>query len=227
MIRRSVLIAASVVLAVTGLSACSTGATDSADSSADSASKADSGAFPVTVEHAYGSTKITKEPTKVATLGWSDQDVALSLGVVPVASQAITWGGNDKKSTDWFDAELKKVGGKQPVRYNADTSIPFTEISKAAPDLILATNSGVTKADYKKLSEIAPTVAYPDAPYLTSWQDSLEMVGKALGRSSLAAEVADKTQHEIDHAKEEYPQIQGKSLVFAYLTYALLRGERL
>ena len=32
-------------------------------------------------------------------------------------------------------------------------------------------------------------VAYPDDPWLTPWQDSLEMVGKALGRSEQADEV--------------------------------------
>ena len=211
MIRRSVLIAASLVLAATGLAACSTGATDSADGSAESASKADKGAFPVTVEHAYGSTEITEEPTNVATIGWSDHDVALSLGVVPVAAQAITWGGNEQQSTDWFDAELKKVGGKQPVRYNADTSIPFTEISKAAPDLILATNSGITEADYKKLSEIAPTVAFPGAPWLTSWQDSLEMIGKATGRVTLSEEVKKETEDAIAQAQKDHPQIVGAS----------------
>ena len=218
MIRRSVLIAASLVLAATGLAACSTGATDPADGSAESASKADKGAFPVTVEHAYGSTEITEEPTNVATIGWSDHDVALSLGVVPVAAQAITWGGNEQQSTDWFDAELKKVGGKQPVRYNADTSIPFTEISKAAPDLILATNSGITEADYKKLSEIAPTVAYPEAAWTTPWRETVTIVGTALGLEDEAEGVLDDLDAVLAATAEEHPELAGNAVAAVWDT---------
>ena len=61
-------------------------------------------AFPVTIEHAFGSTTIEKEPQRVATLGWSDQDHVAALGVVPVGATKITYGGNRSGSTDFFDA---------------------------------------------------------------------------------------------------------------------------
>ena len=200
-----------VALAGAGLSGCATGSTEAAETP-DAATSADAQAFPVTIEHAFGSTEITEEPKRVATLGWSDQDAALALGVVPVGATKLTWGGNAQGSSDWFDAALEKVGGEQPVRYDDSDGAPVEEIAKLDPDVILATNSGITEQEYKKLSKIAPVVAYPEAPWVTPWQTSLETVGKALGRTSQAEEVAATTQQEIDAAKAEYPQLAGTSL---------------
>ena len=104
------------------------------------------------------------------------------------------------------------------MRYDDADGAPVEEVAKLAPDLILATNSGITEEEYNKLSKIAPVVAYPEAPWITPWQDALDMVGQALGRSTLADEVEAETQAVIDDAKEEYAEIQGKSLIFAYLT---------
>ena len=219
MLRRRSLSAllAGVALAGAGLSGCATGSTEAAETP-DAATSADAQAFPVTIEHAYGSTEITEEPKRVATLGWSDQDAALALGVVPVGATKLTWGGNAQGSSDWFDAALEEVGGEQPVRYDDSDGAPVTEIAKLDPDVILATNSGITEQEYKKLSKIAPVVAYPEAPWVTPWQTSLETVGRALGRTSQAEEVAAATQQEIDAAKAEYPQLEGASFIFSYLT---------
>ena len=219
MLRRRSLPAAlgAILLAGLGLSGCATGSTEAAETP-DAVTRADAQAFPVTIEHAFGSTTITEEPKRVATLGWSDQDAALALGVVPVGATKLTWGGNEQGSSDWFDAALGKVGGEQPVRYDDADGAPVAEIAKLDPDLILATNSGITEQEYRKLSKIAPVVAYPEAPWVTPWQTSLTTVGKALGRTARAEEVASETQQEIDAAKKEYPQLAGASFIFAYLT---------
>jgi len=212
-LRHLVIAAAVGALALTG---CSTGSTDSGGDSG-SSTKADADAFPVTIEHAFGKTTVEKEPKRVATIGWSDQDHALSLGVVPVGATKLTWGGNKAGSSDWFDAALKKEGAKAPVRYDDTDGVPIDEIAKLSPDLILATNSGITDADYKKLTKIAPVVAYPEAPWVTPWQTSLETVGKALGRSDQAEKVKADTEKKIDAAKEDNPELEGKSLIFGYL----------
>jgi len=197
------------------LTGCSTGSTD--DSSAEANTEAEAGAFPVTIEHAFGKTTIEKEPKRVATLGWNDQDSALSLGVAPVGATKLTWGGNEGGSSDWFDAEVEKQGVEAPVRYDDADGAPVEEVAKLTPDVILATNSGITKEDYTKLSKIAPVVAYPEAPWVTPWQTSLELVGKALGRSDRAQEVESETQEAIDEAKEQHPEFAGKELIFGYL----------
>jgi iron complex transport system substrate-binding protein len=213
--------AGALLLVAASLASCSTGSTSSAGAAAPTASTtAEPGAFPVTVRHAFGRTTIEREPTRVATLGWTDQDNAVALGVVPVGATKLTWGGNPGGSSDWFDAALDDLGAPAPVRYDDADGAPVVDIAKLDPDLILATNSGLTRAEYDKLSKIAPVVAYPDAPWTTPWQTSLEMVGEALGRGSLAGDVAARTEDALATARREHPEVQGKSLVFAYLTTA-------
>jgi iron complex transport system substrate-binding protein len=219
---RTLRLGAAAALAVAALTACSTGSTSDADTATEptTATEVEPDAFPVTIEHAFGETTITEAPTRVATLGWTDHDHALALGVVPVGATKITWGGNAAGSTDWFDAAVEEAGAEAPVRYDDTDGTPIDEVAQLEPDLILATNSGITEADYKKLSKIAPVVAYPEFPWTTPWQTSLETVGQALGRSDLAAEVATETQAVIDAAKEDYPELDGASLIYSYLTPA-------
>lgn len=220
---RTLRLGAAAALAVAALTACSTGSTtDDTDTATEptTATEVEADAFPVTIEHAFGETTIEEEPVRVATIGWTDQDVALSLGVAPVGATAITWGGNEDQSTEWYDAELEELGAEQATRYSDADGTPVAEVAKLAPDLILATNSGLTAAEYKKLSAIAPVVAYPDAPWVTTWEESLDMVGEALGRSDLADEVEDATEASIEAAAEAHPELAGKSFIFGALTTA-------
>jgi iron complex transport system substrate-binding protein len=103
------------------------------------------------------------------------------------------------------------------VRYHDADGAPIDEVAELAPDLILATNSGITEAEYQKLSKIAPVVAYPEAPWTTNWQTTLEMVGRALGRTALAEEVRAETEATIEEAKEANPELQGAELIYGYL----------
>ena len=213
--KRTLTAAALLVAALTG---CSTGST-STDTAAEptATTTVDADAFPVTIEHALGETTIESEPTRVATLGWTDHDHALALGVVPVGATKITWGGNEAGSTDWFDAAVEEAGAEAPVRYDDADGAPIDEVAELAPDLILATNSGITDAEYAKLSKIAPVVAYPEAPWTTNWQTSLEMVSQALGRTALAEEVEADTENTIEQAKADNPELQGAELIYGYL----------
>lgn len=213
---------AAATLLVAALTGCSTGSTDAAADTADptTTTSVDPDAFPVTIEHALGETTIEAEPTRVATLGWTDQDSAVALGVVPVGATKITWGGNEAGSTAWFDAAVEEAGAEAPVRYDDADGAPIDEIAELAPDLILATNSGITEAEYAKLSKIAPVVAYPEAPWTTNWQTSLEMIGQALGRTALAGEVAAETEATIEEASAANPELDGAELIYGYLTPA-------
>jgi iron complex transport system substrate-binding protein len=199
------------------LSACSTGSTaQEGETTTATASKAEAGAFPVTIEHAYGETTIEKEPKRVVALGWSDPDVVLSLRVVPVGASNNSWGGTEEGSTVWFDEALAEIDvAEAPTRID-DTSSGIAgavgDVAKLRPDLILATNSGMTRAEYEKLSKLGvPVVAYPDKAWMTPWRKSLDMIGKALGRSKLADEVEADVEETLARAKEEHPDLVGKS----------------
>ncbi|GGB77745.1 iron ABC transporter substrate-binding protein [Knoellia flava TL1] len=219
--RRSLVAAAASGVVALALTACSTGPTSeaAADPATSSSSAVDKDAFPTTVKHAFGETTISAEPKRVATVGWNDADVVVSLGVIPVGATKITWGGNANGSTDWFDAAVTKLDADaQIARYDDTAGIPVEEIAAAKPDLILGVNSGITKEDYDKLSKIAPTVAYPGQAWGTSWEQSVELVGQALGRTELATKVAADTNKAIDDAIAKYPQIKRKSAAWAWFT---------
>ncbi|MFL6079937.1 MAG: iron-siderophore ABC transporter substrate-binding protein [Ornithinibacter sp.] len=218
------LLAAVPVLAV-ALAGCATGPTDAGTpragaGSASAGTSADSAAYPVTISHAHGTTTIAKPPTRVATIGWADADVVAALGVVPVGAPKITWGGNAKGSTDWFDAAATKLGVQDGdiARYDDSAGIPFDDIAATRPDLILGLSSGVTKEDYDKLAKIAPVVAYPSAPWGTPWQEQLTTIGTALGRPTEAAALLTDTTRAIENAVAANPQLKGKKAAWAWFS---------
>ncbi|MEE2524618.1 iron-siderophore ABC transporter substrate-binding protein [Pseudarthrobacter sp. J75] len=218
---------ATAVLAAVALSlsGCSTGpAASDSDSTASASAQ-----FPVTIEHAFGETVIEKQPTRVATVSWVNDDVALALGVVPVGMPKVEWGGNEQGSTPWKDAALEDLGAsigtdKAPAMYSEADGINFTEIAKTTPDVILAAYSGLTEEDYKKLSEIAPVVAYPELAYGTPWQDSTALIGKALGKEDEAGKLIADTESVIKEKVAEYPQIEGKTYIYGNLEPASADG---
>ena len=109
--RRSLVAPAATAVAALALTACSTGPTSeaSADPSTSSSVGVDNDAFPTTITHAFGETTVDAEPRRIATVGWNDADVVVSLGVIPVGATKITWGGNADGSTDWFDAGVTEL----------------------------------------------------------------------------------------------------------------------
>jgi iron complex transport system substrate-binding protein len=209
------------MLAAAALTACSTGSTEtgSTGSTVSTASAAaDSSAFPVTIDNAnFGPVTIDKQPTRVATLGPQDPDNLLALGVVPIGVPKISWGGDDKGSTPWFQDTLAKLGGAMPAQYDDSDSVPIDEIAKSGPDLILATNYSLTKQQYNQLSKIAPVVAYPGDPWTTTWQDSLALDAKALGLESKGQEVLEQTNAAIADAKAANPDLAGKTFIWGAL----------
>ncbi|WP_181781090.1 ABC transporter substrate-binding protein [Pseudonocardia pini] len=176
-------------------------------------SRASGRGFPVTIPHAFGQTTIEAEPTRVATVSAANQDVAIALGVVPVVMPFFDYGGDAEGVLPWVRDAL--VGKPLPqIAGRSLEPIAIEAVAAAAPDLILATYSGLTQAEYDTLSRIAPVVAYPDAPYSTSWQDQTRIAGQALGRSARAEELVVATQARLAAAVGEYPQLAGAT--FAY-----------
>jgi iron complex transport system substrate-binding protein len=214
---------ASAVLAAAALSlsACSTGPAAGPAASTPDAGTSSSSQFPVTIKHVFGETTIKERPTRVATVSWVNDDVAIALGVVPVGVPKNEWGGNEQGSTPWKDAALKELGAgfgtaKAPVQYSEADGINFTEIAKLTPDVILAAYSGLSEEDYRKLSEIAPVVAHPEVAYGTSWQDSTAIIGKALGKDAEATKLISATEATVKNEAAKYPQIAGKRFIYGY-----------
>jgi len=171
--------------------------------------------FPVTIEHALGTTVIEAQPERIVTIGWMSQDSVLALGVVPVGIPFSAWGGDENGFYPWVRAKLDELGQGDPAMLNYNDGIPFEDILATAPDLILARYSGLTQDEYDRLSTIAPVVAYAGEPWSGEWRDIVRTNGKALGRSADAEALVAATDAQIAEVSAAHPEFEGKTFSFA------------
>lgn len=220
-LRGTSLLAATVLVA-----GCGSGAAESTeDAAAPSGSSASGGAFPVTVATAFGDVEIPEEPARVVALGWGDAETALALGVQPVGA------------SDWLGFGGEGVGPWSEGEYDEapeiiETLEPSLEtIAALEPDLILDTRSPATQERFDALSAIAPTVGQPEGvgPYLTTWQQQLDLVGQALGREEQADELQAGVEQQFAEAAAANPEFEGTEVaVGAYTSEgfgAYVRGD--
>lgn len=192
-------LAAATVVALAGCSSTGT---------AESAATTDGAAFPVTIEHALGSTTIEAQPQRIVTLGWNAQDILFKLGVTPVGMPDEDFGAGNSGVPPWEEPYYDPAKTQRFDGYNS----PYETIATMRPDVILAPNSGVDKDAYAKLSAIAPTVANPGAPWLTSWQDQTRMIGRAVGKSAQADKEIDNVESLLRSTAAQHPEFAGKTV---------------
>lgn len=203
-----------VLLMVLGLGACGEGANEQPPSSSGSG-KSDaqqsraSDEFPVQVKHKYGTTEIDSPPERVVTLGLSDQDAVLALGVKPVG--AIDW-FKERPYGKWpWTDEL--WGEDRPTIVGERDDYNLEKIFELKPDLIIALYSGMSDQQYETLSKIAPVVGQPpDYPdYAAPWQEMTRLAGKALGKSERAEQLITEIDEKFAQVRKEHPEFDGKS----------------
>ncbi len=209
------LLSAALLSAVVALSACSTTGTEEADAPAASTSAA--AQFPVTIATTFGDVTIPKQPERVVALGWSDADTALSLGVQPVGAADWLAFGNDGQGP-WNT-------GKYPTKPTllGTLEINMEQVAALKPDLILDTRSSGDKARYDQLKALGVPVVGPPtggAQYLTTWEQQLDMVGKALGKQTEAAQLKTALDAKFAAAAAANPSFKGKTVAAAVRTGA-------
>ena len=93
-------------------------------------------------------------------------------------------------------------------------------VATLEPDLILDTRSDGTQERYDSLSQIAPTIGLPEGvgPYQTTWQQQLELVGQALGRTEEAATVRADVDQQFADATAEHPEFDGTGVAVGAYT---------
>jgi iron complex transport system substrate-binding protein len=202
------LLAASLLL----LTACGSGSTTPAE-----APQAGSGtAFPVTIEHKYGSTTVNAEPKRIVVAGLTEQDALLALGIVPVGT------------TEWLKKyegaigpwATAKLGDAPKPTVLIDQGAPqFEKIASLRPDVIIGVNSGMTQETYDKLSKIAPTVAQlkGQIDYGVSWQDTTKAVGKIVGKVAAADKLVTDNEALIAKARKDNPKFENATAIVATL----------
>ncbi|PRA81131.1 ABC transporter substrate-binding protein [Microbacterium sp. MYb66] len=194
-----------VVVSAAALTSCAPAAEDSGPA-------VDSDAFPVTVEHAYGGTTITEQPTRIVSVGYTEQDTLWALGLEPVG--VTDWyGDHEFASWPWAD---EARGGSEPEVLTTSDGLDFEAIALLDPDLIIGTNAGMTEEDYDRLSDIAPTVAHSGdySMYFEPWDVQTLQIGEAVGLPDEAQKLVDDVDAQFADAAAAHPEFAGKSIVF-------------
>ena len=171
--------------------------------------------YPIVIKHALGETIIESKPERVATVQWANHDVALSLGVVPVGFSAANFGVQDDSGLlPWTAKKLEELGVKDPNVFQDTDGLDFEAISDSNPDVILASYSGITQEDYDLLSEIAPVVAYPTAPWATTWREQVNLNAAGMGMKEEGEQLIKETEDIVNEKLSKYPQIKDKKVVW-------------
>ncbi|MEU3224953.1 iron-siderophore ABC transporter substrate-binding protein [Streptomyces sp. NPDC006976] len=214
-------VAAAVTAAALGvglLVGCGSDSQDKADDKAPAASAG--GVFPVTVEHAFGSTKITKAPERVVSVGYTDDQDILAFGIKPVGM--VDQYPNPEGKTPDINTQWPWVkdqwGDARPevIMKNGDAGPNYEKIAALRPDLIIAVYSEIDRAAYDKLSKIAPTVGRTKAekePFSAPWQDNAEHIAKALGKEKEGKEMVAGIQEKLDAAAKAHPEFAKQTAV--------------
>lgn len=150
----------------------------------------------------------------MVTVGLSDHDYVLALGVVPVG--LTDWYGDYPTGT-WPWATPKLGAARPEVMPRNGDRINYEAVAALRPDLIIGQYTGITEADYARLTQIAPTVAqsgeFPD--YGMPWQDTTGIIGRALGRKEQAEQLIAGIDARFAAARAAHPQFEGLSAVVA------------
>ncbi|MDP9862041.1 MULTISPECIES: iron-siderophore ABC transporter substrate-binding protein [Streptosporangium] len=213
--RRALSLSAVVAAAALALGGCS-----AAEEKPAAAAPAGTGgsAFPVTIDSALGQAKITQQPQRVVTLGQGSAETAIALGFTPVGIESYAWGSDKTGYLPWIHEAVTKAGGTLPKQFAGGEDIDFDTIVELDPDVILAPWSGITKEQYSVLSGIAPTVAYPDLPWSTNWDQQIEIISKALGRPAEAQPLISKVRKQLADAAATRPRYKDVTFSYIYTT---------
>ncbi|MFC8181801.1 iron-siderophore ABC transporter substrate-binding protein [Rhodococcus sp. NPDC057297] len=202
--------AAAAAAAALLLSACSSSSGDTTSTPTSGAES--SGAFPVTVDHAFGETTVESEPQRVVSVGYTEQDTLLALGVTPVG--ITEWYGEQPYAT-WPWAQ-DALGDAQPEVLDNSDGFQYERIAALDPDLIIGTNAGLDQETYSKLSEIAPTIAQSGeyTGFFEPWDVQARSIGTAVGKKDDVDNLISGVDEKFASARSEHPEFEGTKAIF-------------
>ncbi|MCU0492912.1 MAG: ABC transporter substrate-binding protein [Chloroflexaceae bacterium] len=168
-------------------------------------------AFPLTIAHTFGSTTLDAAPERIVTVGLTEQDALLALGVTPVGTTE-WFGGHPGALWPWA---TPKLTGDMPTVVGDSQGMNYETIAALKPDLILARYAGLTQEQYDTLSKIAPVVAQPaeHANYGVPWQELTQTVGQIVGKPDEAARLVADVEGRFAAARAAHPEFDGARAV--------------
>jgi iron complex transport system substrate-binding protein len=176
---------------------------------------ADQAGFPLEISHALGNTTIATRPNRVVTVAWANHEVPLALGIVPVGMAAANFGDDDGDGLlPWVAERLKELDAQAPQLFDEGDGIDFEAVAGTRPDVILAAYSGLSQSDYDTLSQIAPVVGYPQAPWSTDWREMIRFDSAGLGLAKEGEMLIADIERKIAMEVAKYPELRGKTAMF-------------
>jgi len=204
---------AGALAAPLALAACGAQGTATPGGSADAAAEDFS---PVTLEHALGAAEITARPQRIVTLGQGSAETSIALGIIPVGIEEYPWGSDDTGYLPWIHEAVTAAGGELPVQFTGSSELDVEAILELAPDVILAPWSGITQEQFDVLTDIAPTVAYAEEPWVITWEEQITTIGRALGLEDQAAGLIETVTAQLAEAAR--PGYEEHTFSFIYNT---------
>ncbi|CCW31704.1 iron-siderophore ABC transporter substrate-binding protein [Xenorhabdus nematophila] len=139
--------------------------------------------YPKIITTELGTAVINQPPQRIVALGTGTEDILLDLGIIPVGIESHRWGGDAEGYLPWFREEIERRGAKLPAIIEMYPELDVEKIINLKPDLILATQSGITRENYNHLSHFVPVVAYPEKPWQTTPRQQIALAAQALDKA--------------------------------------------
>lgn len=150
------------------------------------------------VSHAMGSSCVIPEPQRVAVLDTGELDIALALGMQPIAATTPYQVGQ-------FPAYLS-LDEDRVVSLGVVQEPDLERLMRLQPDLILGSRQRHGQL-YPLLSAIAPTVFSESLG--ATWADNLQLFARALGREAAAEQWLDRIDRHCQRIQRQY-QAKGR-----------------
>lgn len=168
-------------------------------------------AEPVVVDHIWGATHVAGIPERIVSLSYNGADNWLALGVVPHAYR-VWYGGDETGLWPWAVPALR---GERPIQLRGE--IDIEAVARLEPDLIDAMYSGLTRAEYRALSRIAPVIGPPPGAgdFAATWSQMVETFGQVSRREAEARAVIADIEGRFAATRAAHPDWQGASAVIA------------
>ncbi len=168
---------------------------------------------PIIISHKFGETVVPRDPQRVVSLGVSDQDDLLALGIIPVG--ILDWFGNQPFAVWPWAQDL--LGDAEPVVIPSVEPSPEL-IASLSPDLIVAVSSGLTKNQYETLSQLAPTVASPAGydDWSAPWQVRTRLIGEIFDQTDETEAMIAQVEGRLAEIRADNPVFDGATAAVAF-----------
>ncbi|WP_152397109.1 ABC transporter substrate-binding protein [Paenibacillus guangzhouensis] len=158
--------------------------------------------YPRTIKHLNGETVIPARPVKIATPYIAFVDYLAVLDEYPIAAQGIEI---IKRN---FPNLSKHIEGKTIMDLGME--VDMEKLLAAGPDVIIAADD--MKDQYDRLSQIAPTVIFPQAG---DWRETLQQIAEVIGKEDYAKNVLADFDAKSEAYKQKLAFRQDESVMFA------------